>query len=129
MKKSSFLLLLVLMTGFVLSQNFYPTQSATALAPTATPEAQVGDEPETGPNETLCHLAANKDCTIVNALDLAASEAGPRRGTYPIMEAQEVPTYTLVSATFEREMEAGTLTPETFYLSQGGSRIAGSIRY
>jgi uncharacterized repeat protein (TIGR01451 family) len=106
-----------------------PLESAIATEPTPTLFPTQVPEPPGLPNDTLCHLAAGKHCQMINSLDVAASEASSANRTNPLVGARGVPTYTLISATFDRAMDAASFTPDTFYVVQGTTRIAGSISY
>lgn len=128
-KSLGYILLLVTLTGVVLASLFYPILPAMATVPTPTPTIDIQEGAVTGPADTLCHLAINKDCMMINPLDEAVNETGPQKSNYPAMGAQGVPTYTLISATFEQALDPSTLTPETFFVSQGNTRLAGSISY
>lgn len=50
-------------------------------------------------------------------------------GTIHVNGAQNVPINTKVGATFSEAMNASTLTPATFFLTQGTTPVAGTIAY
>ena len=47
----------------------------------------------------------------------------------PSLDARAVPTYTLVSATFDQDMNPSTINSSTFFVTQGSNSVSGSIRY
>lgn len=96
-------------------------QPATAQAPT--PTAPAGSDP-TG---LLCRLGLGQNCEMMNRLDLALVGSQPR--THPLLGAREVPTYTLISATFTNDLDPSTVNPGSFYVIQGSRRLAGAIQY
>lgn len=102
----------------------HPARPVTATEPTPTPPSISTPRPGT---DFLCELLSGANCAIMNALDVAISSA--RTWTNPAMGAQNVPTHTLVALTFEQDMDPRTLTPKTFYLLQGATRLAGRLQY
>lgn len=99
----------------------YLTAPVTASEPTPTPSTL------TTPDEALCHLAQGKDCVMLNPLDIAAAEAKLR--VNPAVNATQVPTYTLISIRFSTEMDSRTVTPATFFVTQGAANITGRVEY
>ncbi len=109
-------LLGVFMLGLLLTTRI--PQPVTAAEPTPTPTPVI-DEPAGLP----CRLELGQDCTPADLPEFV----GPR--TNPLLGAREVPTYTLISATFDREMNSDTLNSDTFYVTQGAARIVGAVRF
>jgi uncharacterized repeat protein (TIGR01451 family) len=67
---------------------------------------------------------------LVNPLDQAALEASAGQRTNPALGAQNVPTHTLISATFDQQMDPTSFTPETFFVAQAdGQHVAGALSY
>lgn len=57
-------------------------------------------------------------------------DARVKRHTYPALGAQAIPTYALISATFERAMQASSFNPSTFGVTHTGSQpVAGAVSY
>lgn len=104
-----------------------PAKPVTATEPTVTPTGVLALSPPTQPPEPLCYLKDNEDCFLVNPVELTEVPAT----TYlnPTIGASAVPTYTLISVTFDREIDPATLHPDSFYLTQAGQRLSGTIRY
>lgn len=107
-----------------------PGKPAQAVEPTPTPPSPTPIAPPLDSFDTPCHLAVGQDCTLIDPLAQTALEAGAAHWINPELGAQDVPTYTLISATFEREMDAASFTPETFFVTEAdGQRVAGSLSY
>ncbi len=83
---------------------------------------------EPTPTPEPCRLEAGAACDFPKRDDLAAAAIALPR-TNPAIGASDVPTYTLVSVTFDREMDVNTINNDTFQVSQGDARLSGSIRY
>ena len=49
--------------------------------------------------------------------------------TNPPVDARAVPTYTLVSATFNQNLDPSTVNSSTFRISQAGAAVVGSVSY
>jgi len=74
--------------------------------------------------------ALSPDYDLAHSADLAAQGATPTVVlTNPSVEARSVPTYTLVSATFDRVMDPSTINDDTFFVNQGATPVAGSVDY
>ena len=97
----------------------------TATEPTVVPLPKPTTVSPQNPSPTLCHLEFGRDCVMVSDFDLAAT--GARSRTNPTIGARGAPTYTLISATFEQGIDPATLNPDSFYVSQGSNRVAGTI--
>jgi|GEM_PF-1490987 len=104
-----------------------PITPANATEPTPTPSATPALNPSGTYSNLLCQLERGLNCDMINTLDLAIS--GSKLRTNPINEARNAPTYTLISITFDREMNSDTITKDTFSVSQGSNQIAGRIDY
>ncbi len=108
-------LVFLVLGGFALLLAARPIQPvAAASEPTPTPEP--------------CRLEGGATCDFPKRDDLAAAAVVLSR-TNPAMGASGVPTYTLVSVTFDREMDFNTINNDTFRVSQGDIRLSGAIRY
>jgi uncharacterized repeat protein (TIGR01451 family) len=103
------------------------TDLASAAGPTPTPPASPSPEASNPDTELLCRLETGLDCSFVNPVDMAAAAVGLR--TYPKIGAQDVPTYTLVSVTFDQDIDPDRVTIDTFFVEQGSVRIPGSVEY
>ncbi|MBN1219195.1 MAG: CehA/McbA family metallohydrolase [Anaerolineae bacterium] len=102
---------------------FFPAGPVLATQPTVTPTPAPVD---TG--DGMCRLELGRECDFRAQVDaLEISTLTPK--TNPPFGAQAVPTYTLVSMTFEREMKPDTINSETFYVQQGATRVAGRADY
>ncbi len=130
-KKTPALLLLLLEScALTLLIIMLSGKSAHAIEPTPTPPPPTPIAPPPASFDTMCHLALGQDCTLIDPLAQTALEAGVVHWLNPELGAQDVPTYTLISATFDREMDAASFTPETFYVTQAdGRQVAGSLSY
>jgi len=112
-------LLLGIATGlWLVSQMVVVPESALATEPTPTPAAR---------SDSTCRLEEGADCGLVRLPDEPISTLIMK--TNPPLGAQEVPTNTLVSVTFIESMVENTIHPDTFYLQQGDTRIAGEVVY
>ncbi len=119
----SFILGLVILTLLITTRLAQPV-SATE----PTPTVMDGSSPQSGSSEEPCRLEQGAECEFPRRDDLAsATLAAPR--TNPAISAQGVPTYTLISVTFDRDMDFNTINNDTFQVSQGDSFLNGTIRY
>jgi len=115
---------LVLMGAFILTMmmNFL-VLPVLAQEPTATPTSDQGDI-----EQTACRLAVGQRCYFDNRAKQDSPEALILH-VNPQLGAQGVPTYTLVSVTFGRDMDIGTINADTFFVSQGQRRVEGTVGY
>jgi len=120
-----FLLGLVILTLII---TIRPAQPVAATEPTPTPAVTDGSKPHSGSSEEPCRLEQGAECEFPRRDDVAsATLIGPR--TNPTIGAQGVSTYTLISITFDRDMDFNTINNDTFQVSRGDSRLNGVIRY
>jgi uncharacterized repeat protein (TIGR01451 family) len=89
------------------------------MTPLASPPEASGDG--------ICHLELGTECDFISPFDLAISDL--RLRTNPALGARGVPTYTLVSITFDQDMDASRINNNTFYVDQGATRLNGSVDY
>jgi uncharacterized repeat protein (TIGR01451 family) len=129
MKKNTFLIL-VLAAGLSLMifMALQPVELAVAnqAPPTPTPT------PEAGPDDLACSLFSSVECDFIDPVTQRPIEIMP--GTlpfrlYPPAGSGGVLTSTLVSIIFDRNVDAGTINRDTFYLSQGSNRVDGTVEY
>ena len=106
----------------------YQSRPVAATEPTPTPSIPDNFDPSGNSSEDVCGLALGSKCEFPKRDDLAGSTL-ERPKTYPAPGARDVPTYTLISVTFGRDMNLNTINNETFQVSQGDRQLAGSIRY
>jgi uncharacterized repeat protein (TIGR01451 family) len=102
-------------------------QPAIATEPTPTPMMTPLASPSEASGDGICHLELGTECDFITPFDLAIS--GSDLKTNPALGARGVPTYTLVSITFDQDMDARTINGDTFYLYQDSTRIGGSVDY
>jgi uncharacterized repeat protein (TIGR01451 family) len=126
-KMFGLLLALLGMLGLAFLVNGLLSQPVVANEPTPTPPPT---NAASEPGDMLCHLADGKNCTFINPLDKAALEARAAQQTTPRMGAEQVPTHSWISASFDQDMDASSFSADTFYVtSSDNQRLAGSISY
>ncbi|MEW5959811.1 MAG: CehA/McbA family metallohydrolase [Chloroflexota bacterium] len=106
-----------------------PIRPVLADNPTPTPPAsREFPGSEHAPAAKLCRLEPGTACDFPKRADLTGSSL-PAWSTYPVNGAQGIPTYKLISVTFDREMDFNTLHTGTFEVRQAGVQLDGSVRY
>ncbi len=105
-----------------------PPRPVLALEATPTVTPVTGADPAGETAGELCRLEVGAACQFPKRGELTAADIA-RPHLNPAVEAREVPTYTLVSVAFDREMDLNTINNETFYVSQDDARLSGSVRY
>jgi uncharacterized repeat protein (TIGR01451 family) len=133
MKKLS-LLLWALAGGLILALliGAQPVELAAALESTPTPTAVpiIGPDDKTG--DPSCHISTSEECDLIDPITerpVVITTGDLPYKQYPAVSAQGVPTSTLVSIIFDRNIDASTINSETFYLSQGSNRLDGAVVY
>lgn len=107
--------------------TMYSAQPAMATEPTPTPMTTDATRPPDQPFDVPCRLGLGIDCDFTDSIEAADSSLKLR--TNPSVSARDVPTYTLVSVTFDRNIDPSTIRDDTFYVSQGMARVDGAIGY
>ncbi|MBN1992600.1 MAG: Ig-like domain-containing protein [Anaerolineae bacterium] len=101
----------------------FPAGMAMANGPTPTPAPGQATAPR-------CRLELGADCEFARPDDVTAGALNAFiKQTNPLVGVRDVPTYTLVSATFAGPMAADTLKADTFYVEQGHTRVRGRVDY
>jgi uncharacterized repeat protein (TIGR01451 family) len=106
-----------------------PARPVLADNPTPTPPAS-SEFPgsEDAPSDKLCRLEPGATCEFPKREDLTSSSL-PAPSTYPVNGAQGIPTYKLISVTFDRDMDFNTINTGTFEVRQADTHLDGSVRY
>lgn len=102
---------------------------AIASQPTPTPGATRVIRPPAGLLDAPCRLEPGMDCDFIQESVAAAALSRSMLRTNPLVDARGVPTHTLISITFDRDMDSGTINRNTFSVSQGTLGLEGTIRY
>lgn len=129
MKRSTFLtLVLAAGLGFMMLIALQPVELAVAnqAPPTPTPT------PGAGPDDLSCSLFSSAECDFIDPVTQRPFEIMPAElpyRLYPPAGSSGVPTSTLVSIIFDRNVDPGAINRDTFYLSQGSHRLDGTVEY
>lgn len=107
----------------------YPANPVVATEPTPTPTSNSSFDPSSA---LRCRLAQGETCEIFDKLThrpLELPDPALSLQLYPIPNASSVPTYTLVSIAFPIPVEPDSVTERSFYLTQAGRPIEGTVAY
>ena len=105
----------------------HATQPVIATGPTPIPVSVDVTPPPDGPSDAPCRLEPGLDCDFTDLIYVEDSSIALR--TNPPAGARGVPAYTLISITFDRDMDAGTIDNDTFHVTLGTVPIEGVISY
>ncbi|MCB0164361.1 MAG: CehA/McbA family metallohydrolase [Anaerolineae bacterium] len=84
------------------------------------------------PSSLRCRIAQGEACEIFDKLThrpLGVADPALSLQLYPVPKASGVPTYTLVSIAFPIPVEPDSVTDRSFYLTQAGRPIEGTVDY
>jgi len=132
--KKTLTLILTSIGLFVLAMliTAHPTRPAIAAEPTPTPPIIAVTSPSDNPFNMLCHTAPTlcRDAVRLTPVAITDNSSTPTIiFANPSVDARAVPTYTLVSATFNQDMDPSTINSSTFFVSQGITPLVGSVSY